>query len=129
MHFGQLNVQIEIYQTQICLSWQQHKHSHREIILCVWSPYHSLQCGEQKCNKQIDTDHSRGKNDQFWLLCDAYVKQNIIKAELRKAKFQSINICRLLKNKKCNRRSMRKTDSNFDFFQAVKCSWSVKKKE
>ena len=43
-----------------------------------------------------------GKNYGFWLLwgiCKEYIKQNIIKAVLRKANAHSVVICRLIKNR------------------------------
>ena len=36
-------------------------------------------------------------------------------AVLRKANSYSIDICRLVKNQQCKRRSTRKTDSDIDF--------------
>ena len=43
-----------------------------------------------------------------------YIKQNIIMAVLRKANFDSVGICRLMKNQACKKGSRRKTDSNFE---------------
>ena len=74
--------------------------------------------------EEIDTELSTGKNDGFWLLWGIfkeYKKQNIIMVVLRKAKHSFS--CHLQIDKKVdnvnkkNRR--RKTDSNFDFFQAA----------
>ena len=50
-------------------------------------------------------------------------------ALLRKAHFHSVDIYRLMKNHSRKKKSRRKTDSNFNFFQAVKCSKGFKKKE
>ena len=48
-----------------------------------------------------------------------YIKENIIVAVLRKANSHKVDICRLMKiNHK--KKSRRKTDLNFIFFQAVK---------
>ena len=45
-----------------------------------------------------------------------YIKQNIIMAVLRKANFDSVGICRLMKNQACKKRSRIESDSNFNFF-------------
>ena len=47
------------------------------------------------------TAPNKGKDDGFWLLweiCKEYIKQNIIKAVLRKANAHSVVIYRLIKN-------------------------------
>ena len=50
-------------------------------------------------------------------------------AVLRKANSYLLEICRLMKNQWCKRRSKRKADINFDFFQDAKYLWCFKKKE
>ena len=50
--------------------------------------------------EKMDTAPYARKNDGFWLLwgkCKEYIKQNVIKAVLRKANAQSVVICRLIK--------------------------------
>ena len=57
---------------------------------------------------EFDTQLSTGKNDGFWLICGIftkYIRQNIIVVVLRK------------------------TNSNWDFFQAVLSLWSFSKKK
>ena len=49
----------------------------------------------------MDTAPYTGKNDGFllfWGICKEYIKQNIIKAVLRKANAHSVDICRLIRN-------------------------------
>ena len=57
------------------------------------------------------------------------MKQNIIMIELRKAKSNSADICRLTKNQERKGRLRKKIDSNFNFLQAAKCTWGSKKKK
>ena len=74
------------------------------------SPFAGMSLAREERNQE--------KNDGFWLLCgifNEYIKQNIM-AVLRKANFHSVDICRLMKNQSCKKRSRRKTDSNFDLF-------------
>ena len=64
-------------------------------------------------------ERNKEKDDEFWLvwgIFNEYIKQNIILAELRKANFPWVDICRLMKNQSCKQRSKRKTNSNFNFF-------------
>ena len=51
--------------------------------------------------EKVDTMLYTGKNDGFWLLWGTfkeYIKQNIIKAVLRKVNAHSVVTCRLIKN-------------------------------
>ena len=66
-------------------------------------------------------ERNQGKDDRFWLLWGIfkYIKQNIIMVVLRKAKFCSVDICRLMKNQSYKKRLRRKIDSNFNFFNAT----------
>ena len=50
------------------------------------------------------------------LVFNEYIKQNIIMAVLRKTNFHSVDICRFMKNQACKIKSMKKTDSNINFF-------------
>ena len=47
------------------------------------------------------------KDDGLYLrlIFNEYIKQNIIMAVLRKANFHSVDICRLMKNQSCKKRS------------------------
>ena len=54
--------------------------------------------------EKMDTAPYAGKSDGFWLLwgiCKEYIKENIIKAVLRKANAHSVFIYRLIKNRQC----------------------------
>ena len=60
-----------------------------------------VKCCQNLNFETMDIAHYTGKNDGFWLLwgiCKEYIKQNIIKAVLRKANAHSVVICRLIKN-------------------------------
>ena len=63
-------------------------------------------------------ERNQEKRDGFWLLrgiFNEYMKQNIIMAVLRKENFNSVDICRVMKNQS-SKKSKRKTDSNFNLF-------------
>ena len=84
-------------------SHQKKKNSHRKKKLFSYDYDH---CDVVKCPRNLnfekmDTAPYTGKNDGFWLpwgICKEYIKQNIIKAVLRKANAHSVVICRLIKN-------------------------------
>ena len=60
--------------------------------------YSMVKCCRNVKFEEIDTEHSTGKNDRFWLLWGTlkeYTKQNVIMAVLRKA-FHSDDTCRLI---------------------------------
>ena len=67
---------------------------------------------------------NKEKDDEFWLLWgvfNKYIKENIFKVVkkrkvLRKENFDSVDICRLMKNQSPKTKSSRKTDSNFTCF-------------
>ena len=49
-------------------------------------------------------EKNKEKDDGFlllWGIFNKYIKQNIIMAELRKANFHSVNICKLTKDQSC----------------------------
>ena len=57
-----------------------------------------------------DTKEQRNKekDDGFWLLwgiLNEFIEQNIIMVELRKSNFHSVDICRLMKNQSCKKKS------------------------
>ena len=63
--------------------------------------YDVVKCHRNLNFEKMDTAPYTGKNDGFWLpwgICKEYIKQNIIKAVLRKANAHSVVICRLIKN-------------------------------
>ena len=64
-------------------------------------------------------ERNQEKDYEFWLLwgiCNEYIKQNIIIAQLRKPNFHSADICTFIKNPSCKKGSRTKTDSNLNFF-------------
>ena len=72
--------------------------------------------------EEMDTERSTGKNDGFWLLrgiFKKYIKQNIIMAVLRKKIWFRYHLQIDKKISNVKEESRRKTDSNFDFFQAA----------
>ena len=63
--------------------------------------YDVVKCCRNLNFEKMDTAPCTGKNDGFWLLwgiCKEYIKQNIIKAVLRKANAHPSVICKLIKN-------------------------------
>ena len=63
--------------------------------------YDVVKCRRNLNFEKMDTAPCTGKNDGFWLLwgiCKEYIKQNIIKAVLRKANAHPSVICKLIKN-------------------------------
>ena len=92
----------------------------------MWITYHGLEYGAQKRREVIDTVLSREKlmdfnyYHEYLVNINEYIKQSIIMAVLRKANSDSVDICRLMKNQYCKRRSRRNSDLDF-FFQAAKC--------
>ena len=71
------------------------------------------------------------KDDGFWLLWgifNEYIKQNIIMVELIKVNFYSVDICRLIKNQSCKKRS-RKLIQTLIFSKLQSCSSIFKRRE
>ena len=69
------------------------------------------------CRNVAREERNQEKNDGFWLqwgIFNEYIKQSIIMAVLRKGHFHSVDVCKLMKNQSCKKRSRKKTDSNFN---------------
>ena len=69
--------------------------------LFSYDHYDVVKCRRNLNFEKMDTAPYTGKNDEFLLfcgMCKEYIKQNIIKAVLRKANAHSVVICRLTKN-------------------------------
>ena len=85
----------------------------------MWITYHGLEYGAQKRREVIDTVLSREKlmdfdyYQEYLVNINEYIKQSIIMTVLRKANSDSVEICRLMKNQYCERRSRRKSDLDF----------------
>ena len=81
-----------------------HSHTNPDFkIIFKWLPHHSLQYDEMlsKYREEIDTEASRRKHDEFWLLWGIFnecIKQTIVMAKLKKASSHSIETCGLMKN-------------------------------
>ena len=65
---------------------------------------------EMELDEIPDTKEQRNqqKDDGFllkWGIFNEYIKQNIVMVELREANFYSVDICRLIKNQSCKKRS------------------------
>ena len=59
-----------------------------------------VKCRRNVNFEEMDTEHSTGKNDKFWLLWGIFqenIKENIIVEVLRKENYHSFVICRLIK--------------------------------
>ena len=80
--------------------------------------------------EEIDTESLTAKTTNFDY-CEEYLrstlKQNFVMAVLRKANFHLVDIYKLIINQQCKKRSRKKTDSNFDFFQVAMCLGFQKK--
>ena len=63
--------------------------------------YDAVKCHQNLNCEKMDTAPYTGNNEVFWLLWGIrkeYIKQNIIKAVLRKSNANSVVICRLIQN-------------------------------
>ena len=71
----------------------------QKLLSCDYNHYERHGEISPKCDEEMDTERSTGKNDGFWLLWGIfkeYIKQNFI-AVLRKTHSHSVVICRLIR--------------------------------
>ena len=63
--------------------------------------------------------------------CEEYLTSisNKMLLWLRKANFHSLDICKLMKNQSCKKRSSRKPDSNFKFFLSCPFAHEVSRRK
>ena len=70
-----------------------------KLFLCYYSPV--VEISRRDWLLILGFQLNKEKNDGFWLLWGTFnecIKQNIIKAVLRKANAHSVDICRLMEN-------------------------------
>ena len=112
------------------VSRRNNKITRKEMSKLFSCDYLTIHRNVARCQRERYQEKDYGL--YLCIIFNEHIKENIIMAVLRRANFHSVDICRLMKNKSCEKRSRRKSDSNFKtliYSKLPSCTQGFKKKE